>query len=206
MEVILLYLLTLSFAFANNSPDLSISLDREIEDQVLQTLHSLADNEKKVVLKDFEESVFASARIHYELGLQYNQQGNISMAEQQYRESLSIDNLYIPALYDLAEILLLRGETKEAKHNLLTIQQQQGQHWVVSYRLAQISASEQETDLMELNLKRALREGMPSQVLLDDKVQWYPHLANRTVALSLELLLSALGYESIWKEMQPTSH
>ena len=58
---------------------------------------------------------------------------------------------------------------------------------------------------MELNLKRALREGMPSQVLLDDKMQWQIHLANRTVALSMELLLSALGYESIWNGIKPAT-
>ena len=200
----LLYLWMLSFAFAESPTALSISLDTEIEDQLLRNLQGLDDAEKIAVVQNFEETVFASARVHYELGLQYNQQGNIAMAEQQYRASLSIDDRYIPALYDLAEILLLRGDNKEAKQHLLTIQQQ-GQHWVVSYRLAQIAASEQDAALMELNLKRALREGMPSQVLLDDKMQWQIHLANRTVALSMELLLSALGHESIWNGIKPAA-
>ena len=195
----------MSFAFAEPLSDLSISLDTEIEDQLLRNLQGLDDAEKITVVQNFEQTVFASARIHYELGLQYNQQGNITMAERQYRASLSIDDAYIPALYDLAEILLLRGDTKEAKLHLLTLQQQQGQHWVVSYRLAQIAASEQDTAVMELNLKRALREGMPSQVLLDDKVQWQIHLTNRTVALSMELLLSALGHESIWNGIKPAA-
>ena len=200
----MLYLWMLSLAFAQSTSVLSISLDTEIEDQLLRNLQGLDDAEKIAVVKNFEETVFASARVHYELGLQYNQQGNIAMAEQQYRASLSIDDRYIPALYDLAEILLLRGDNKEAKQHLLTIQQQ-GQHWVVSYRLAQIAASEQDAALMELNLKRALREGMPSQVLLDDKMQWQIHLANRTVALSMELLLSALGHESIWNGIKPAA-
>ena len=198
------YLWMRSFVFADTPPDLFISLDREIEDHLLGSLHVLDDEKKSAVLQNFEETVFESARVHYELGLQYNQQGNITMAEQQYSASLSIDSLYIPALYDLAEILLLRGETTEAKQHLLRVQQQ-GSHWVVSYRLAQIAASEKDTTLMEQNLKRAMREGMPSQVLLDDKVQWQPYLSNRAVSLSMELLLSALGYESIWKGMQPTS-
>jgi tetratricopeptide (TPR) repeat protein len=199
----LVSLWTLSFAFAEPLSDLSISLDTEIEDQLLRNLQGLDDADKITVVQNFEQTVFASARIHYELGLQYNQQGNITMAERQYRASLSIDDAYIPALYDLAEILLLRGDTKEAKLHLLTLQQQQGQHWVVSYRLAQIAASEKDTAVMELNLKRALREGMPSQVLLDDKAQWQIHLANRTVALSMELLLAALGHESIWNGIKP---
>ena len=159
----LLYLWTLSFALAQPPSVLSISLDREIEDQLLRSLQGLDDTEKIAVVHNFEETVFESARVHYELGLQYNQQGDISKAEQQYRTSLSIDDSYVPALYDLAEILLLQGSTKEAKLHLLKLQQQQGQHWVVSYRLAQIAASEQETAVMELNLKRALREGMPSK-------------------------------------------
>ena len=201
----LVSLWTLSFAFAEPLSDLSISLDTEIEDQLLRNLQGLDDADKITVVQDFEQTVFASARIHYELGLQYNQQGKITMAERQYRASLSIDDAYIPALYDLAEILLLRGDTKEAKLHLLTLQQQQGQHWVVSYRLAQIAASEKDTAVMELNLKRALREGMPSQVLLDDKAQWQIHLANRTVALSMELLLAALGHESIWNGIKPVA-
>ena len=58
---------------------------------------------------------------------------------------------------------------------------------------------------MEKHLKRALREGMPSQVLVDDKVQWQSYLQQSNVALSMEFLLSALGYDSIWKEMRPTN-
>ena len=76
---------------------------------------------------------------------------------------------------------------------------------MVSYRLAQIAAGEGETKQMETHLKRALREGMPSQILIDDKVQWQSYLQQSNVALSMEFLLSALGYDSIWKEMRSTN-
>ena len=189
---------------AEPTPPFSISLDREIEDQVLLQLQSLTEQEQSVVLDSFEERVFRSARIHYELGLQYNKVGNTSTAEQEYRKALGINPQYTPALYDLAEILLLQGSVDsvvEAKHHLTTLQEA-GSHWVVSYRLAQIAASEQDPRVMEQQLKRALREGMPSQILMDDKVQWRGYLIDSNVALSMELLLSALGHEAIWKSLQ----
>ena len=182
----------------------SISLDEEIEDQVLQQLQSLTESERKLVLDSFEKRVFRSARIHYELGLQYNKLGKISLAENEYRDALTINPKYTPALYDLAEILLLQGSVdsvEEAKRHLMMLQEE-GKHWVVSYRLAQIAASEQDTGSMEQQLKRAFREGMPSQVLADDKVQWREYLGEANVALSMELLLSALGHESIWNGLQ----
>ena len=182
---------------------LLLSLDRELEDEVLRQFQSLDDKQRNRVLQSFENIVFPSARIHYELGLQYYQMNNLSAAEEQYQEALKIDPAYTPALYDLAEILLIRGDTVVAKQYLTTLQQA-GQHWVVSYRLAQIAAGEGETKEMEKHLKRALREGMPSQVLVDDKVQWQSYLQQSNVALSMEFLLSALGYDSIWKEMHPT--
>lgn len=183
----------------------SISLEQEIEDQVLSQLQPLTTEERAVVLTSFEEKVFLSARIHYELGLQYNQVGDISSAEDEYRKALRINPKYVPALYDLAEILLLRGDidsVEEAKRHLTTLQDE-GQHWVVSYRLAQIAASEEDSERMERQFKRALREGMPSQILVDDKIQWQRYLQNSNVALSMELLLSALGHEAIWKILKP---
>ena len=183
----------------------SISLEQEIEDQVLSQLQPLTTEERAVVLTSFEEKVFLSARIHYELGLQYNQVGDISSAEDEYRKALRINPKYVPALYDLAEILLLRGDidsVEEAKRHLTTLQDE-GQHWVVSYRLAQIAASEEDSERMERQFKRALREGMPSQILVDDKIQWQRYLRNSNVALSMELLLSALGHEAIWKILKP---
>ena len=67
------------------------------------------------MLQSFEETVFPSARIHYELGLQYYQKNNLLSAEEQYQEALKIDPAYTPALYDLAEILLIRGDTCRCK-------------------------------------------------------------------------------------------
>ena len=194
--------LLIALLCAEPANPLSISLDREIEDQLLSQLQTLDTREKERVLQSFEKTVFPSARIHYELGLQYYQMGDVSAAELQYQEALQIDSAYAPALYDLAEILLMRGDVSIAKQHFMTLQQM-GQHWVVSYRLAQIAAGEGHTKQMETHLKRALREGMPSQILIDDKAQWQSYLQRSDVALSIELLLSALGYEAIWIEIRP---
>jgi len=196
------WLWMVSLAVADPKPIVRVSLEHELESQVLEQLKSLNDVQKRTALASFEATVFPSARVHYELGLEYNQLGKLSLAEEQYRESLEVDKLYIPALYDLAELLLLRGDVIEAKQHLHTIQDQDNAHWVVSYRLAQIAASELATQQMESNLKQALRAGMPIQILLDDKAQWQKYVLADEVALSMELLLSALGHESIWKRLQ----
>ena len=194
-----------SLLSAEPASPMSISLEREIEDQVLLQLQLLQENQRERVIESFEDTVFPSARIHYELGLQYYQTNNLQSAEAQYQEALKIDAQYPPALYDLAEILLMRGDMVLAKQYLETLQKQADRHWVVSYRLAQISAGEGQTKEMETHLKRALREGMPSQILVDDKVQWQSYVQQPDVGLSMEFLLSALGYESIWKELRPVS-
>ena len=200
----LVWWLTL-FVGAEPLNPLSISLDREIEDQVLLSLQPLEVKQVDEILQSFEETVFLSARVRYELGLRYYQGNNLSAAEIEYQEALKIDSEYAPALYDLAEILLIRGEIALAKQHFTTLQQQVHQHWAVSYRLAQISAGERQTKQMEMYLKRALREGMPSQILIDDKVQWQSYLQQSDVALSMEFFLSALGHDSIWKELRPVS-
>ena len=64
------------------------------------------------------------------IGTSVLSKNNLSAAEEQYREALKIDPAYTPALYDLAEILLIRGDTVVAKQYLTTLQQA-GQHWVV---------------------------------------------------------------------------
>ena len=58
---------------------LSISLDREIEDQVLRQFQLLDEKQRSQILQSFEETVFPSARIHYELGLQYYQMNNLNI-------------------------------------------------------------------------------------------------------------------------------
>ena len=203
----LIYLWTLSLAFAEPPSALSISLDTEIENQLLQNLQGLDDAEKITVMYKILKR--PCLRVHvYTTSWVYN---IISRATFR-RLNSSTGRRYPLTIHMYLRCMTLRRfcfyeeiPKRPAKLHLLAVQQQQGQHWVVSYRLAQIAASEQDTAVMEVNLKRALREGMPSQVLLDDKVHWQTHLANRTVALSMELLLSALGYESIWNGMKPTT-
>ena len=143
------------------------------------------------------------ARVHYELGLQYNQQGNIFDGEQQYRASLSIDDFYVPALYDLAEILLLARRYQRYQPHLLAVQQQ-GSHWVVFYRWLRSPVSEQDTDYGG-EPQKSVERRYASQVLLDDKLQWQPHFEQSYGCFIDGMLLYALGCNSAHEGMQPTS-
>ncbi len=180
-----------------------VSLTSEIEDAALSRVFQVdSDAERWSYVERFTETVFESARLYYEVGLQYNQQGDTVEALRYYREALKIDASYVPALYDCAEILLLQRDTKEAKQLLLRIQALDGGYWVVSYRLAQISADEQMVAEFESHLKQALQSGMPLQVLIDDRAQWTSRLQQPSVALSMELLLLALGENDAWDKLK----
>lgn len=179
-----------------------VSLTSEIEDTALSRVFELeSDAERWTYVQRFTETVFDSARVYYEVGLQYNQRGDTAQALRYYRSALQVDGTYVPALYDCAEILLLQGDTEEAKQLLLRIQEIDAGYWVVSYRLAQISADEQAISDFERHLKQALQSGMPLQVLIDDRAQWLPKLQQPSVALSMELLLLALGENDAWKTL-----
>ena len=176
-----------------------VSLDREIEDTVLHQVFQLSTpSERWSMVEDFSTTVFPSARVYYEVGLEYNKNGNIKEALRYCDAALQIQPTYVPALYDKAEILLLQGDADQAKQSLLKLQSMEDHHWVVSYRLSQIAAGAEDTRTFENHFKRALQAGMPLQILLDDRTLWSELMQSSSMALSMEMMLSAMGEEATW--------
>lgn len=176
-----------------------VSLDREIEDTVLHQVFQLSTpSERWSMVEDFSTTVFPSARVYYEVGLEYNKNGNIKEALRYCDAALQIQPTYVPALYDKAEILLLQGDADQAKQSLLTLQSMEDHHWVVSYRLSQIAAGAEDPRTFEHHFKRALQAGMPLQILLDDRTLWSELMQSSSMALSMEMMLSAMGEEATW--------
>ena len=176
-----------------------VSLDREIEDTILHQVFQLStSSERWSTVEDFSATVFPSARVYYEVGLEYNKNGNIKEALRYCDAALQIQPNYVPALYDKAEILLLQGDAEQAKLSLLTLQSMEGHHWVVSYRLSQIAAGAEDIRTFEDQFKRALQAGMPLQILLDDRILWSKLMQSPSMSLSMEMMLSAMGEESTW--------
>ena len=193
--ILLLSIFVRTFALA----DPYVSLDSELEDAVLQQVFQVdSTSERWATVEDFSKTVFPSARVYYEVGLQYNQRGDLKEALRYCEAALQIQADYVPALYDKAEILLLQGDSEQAKQSLLRLQSMQDHHWVVSYRLSQISAGAEDTRAFEEHLKRALQAGMPLQILVDDRAQWNGLIQSSSMSLSMEMMLSAMGEEGTW--------
>ena len=195
-------ILLLSFC-VHTFADPYVSLDREIEDTVLQQVFQLnTTTERWAKVEDFSETVFPSVRVYYEVGLQYNKIGDIKEALRYCDAALQIQDDYVPALYDKAEILLLQGDAEQAKQSLLTLQSMEDHHWVVSYRLSQIAAGAEDTRTFEAHLKSALQAGMPLQILVDDRVLWNGLIQSSSMSLSMQMMLSAMGEEDTWNLLQ----
>ena len=179
-----------------------LSLETELEDSVLQRVQ-LLQSEQEVwrTLNAFSEQVFPSARLYYEQGLRWNQQGDFDVALRYYTRALELEPQYIPALYDRAELYFYQAELPLAKIDLEYLQSLDTTHWVVYYRLSQIAVSEHAVSEVERHLKRALQLGMPKQILMDDHQYWKSSIEqDAQLARKMELFLSLLGMETIWRD------
>ena len=178
-----------------------LDVQKELEQQALQRIQQATSHTEAMDLAEhFSNTVFPSAQLYYEVALSINKAGDIDNAIRCYQHALQLDDAHQGALYDLAEIHLLNKDYTASKQYLLRLASQQKVHWVVYYRLAQISAYEHQTAALEKQLRQAIRLGMPHQILRDDGVQWRQYLSDTDVALSLEMFLHAIGQSDTWQE------
>ena len=183
-----------STAWATSYLDLPQELERNA---LIRIQHASSSAEAITLVEDFERSVFPSATLYYEVGLSMNQSGDLDGAMECYQQSLKIDANHIGALYDLAEIHFLKREFDLSKQYLLRLTELSTVHWVVHYRLAQISAHNKDVLKLEHHLSQAIHHGMPTQIFRDDVIQWRSLLTESTVALSLEMFFQAQGQSDV---------
>jgi len=58
---------------------------------------------------------------HHYLGTIYEHQGELETAEFHYRASLSVNTAFVPPALELGELLLRRGELREAENLVLRV-------------------------------------------------------------------------------------
>lgn len=176
-----------------------LDVKQELEYSALARIQRLSSSKEAIdLVEDFEQAVFPSATLYYEVGLSMNQSGDLERAILCYQKSLEIDSEHIGALYDLAEIYLLKREFSLSKQYLLRLTELSTVHWVVHYRLAQIAAHSKSVSTLEHHLSQAIHYGMPTQIFRDDVMQWRPFLEDSLVALSLEMFFQAQGQTDVW--------
>ena len=173
---------------------------KELEEQAVQKIQYAESSKHAIDLaRDFSRTVFPSASLYYEVALSINTAGELDDAIVCYNYALEVDPNHVGALYDLAEIHLLKQSFQKSKQYLLRLAELSTVHWVVHYRLAQIAAHERDVVELKDQLRKAMHHGMPQQILIDDKVQWQTFLDDPEVSLSLEMFLQAIGQTQTWK-------
>ena len=179
----------------------------ELEDQVLYKIieSELSDPEIEALVQAFHVEVFASYRLCYEVALYYNRRNELAQAMHYYNQALLIYPNYTSALYDRAELFLLQSKVDLAKQDLQNIIHHSTEdiHWVVYYRLAQISASVEDGVALENYMQLAVTHGLPVQVIVDDRIVWQQYCHSKIVNTSMSLFLSAIGAEDILQQIQP---
>ena len=183
-----------------------LSYKRELEDRALHSLSQLlVEDDRKAVtvyVETFEQELFPSARIHYELALQYNKQLQVSEALYHYEEALKIDPTYQEALYDRAELYFLEGDIEKSKKDLQFLVSLDVEHWVIYYRLAAINAREGNGALMEQNLLQAIRYGLSLELLTVPQEKWREYAKEPTLQHHLQKIIQLYGDETIWESLQ----
>jgi tetratricopeptide (TPR) repeat protein len=178
----------------------------EIEDRVLTEVGNFLregkEDQAEEYLHDFERELFASARLHYELALQYNTQNQIDKALIHYDMALVIDPHLQSALYDRAEILLLQGKVDKAQHDLDILVKDGIEHWVVYFRLAEIYAEKGNGPLFEENLLQAIRYGFSLPLLLESGEKWKRYVEDPALREYLHRIIQLYGDETIWDSLQ----
>ena len=183
-----------------------LNYKREIEErglaQIEVFLQSERPREAERYLQDFERELFPSAWLHYEIALQYNVQGNLEEALKHYDRALGLEPLMLRALYDRAEIYLLKDQELKAEQDLLRLVEADVEHWVVYFRLAEIYAEQNNVTLFEEMMLKSIRHGFSMSILLESKTKWKSYALDPIIGVSLRRMIQLYGDEQIWESLR----
>ena len=147
---------------------------------------------------DFSTSVFESAIVFYEMGLACNRKDKTKEAITYYNKALKIQPDMMEALYDRAELYMLRGDLQMAKKDLQRALKTN--HWIVHFRLAEIAGREKDTDTLELQLIEAIRYGFPLNSLFQFGDHWQNWAKDPTLGRVLRRVIFLYGSEDLWQD------
>ena len=183
-----------------------LSYEEELEDRMLASIAPfvLEGNDRMVNkhVQAFEKDLFPSARIHYEIALQYNTNNQLSEALKHYNRALEIDPAYQQALYDRAELLIVNQQPDAALTDLQSLVETGVEHWAVYFRLAEIFADKKEGVLFEQNLLLAIRHGFSLHLLLQSGDKWKGYAKDPELSDHLHTIIQLYGEEQIWDLLQ----
>lgn len=194
----MIYLL-LSLCFATPRLSYEKELEAKVMVRVLTQIEQQNHREVQNIIDAFEKELFPSEQLCYDVGLAYNQQGNLAQAKKYYNRAIEINPNQASALYDRAELYLLEGKTAEAKTDLERLINQKQQHWAIYFRLAEIAAKEQDGKKMEEYLLQAIRYDMDITLLLKDPLTWKKVAKDPKLEPYLHRIFVIMAEEKLWE-------
>ncbi len=182
-----------------------LSYESELESNAMVQIQVFLEQgnheEVRKILDRFEEKLFPSAQLYYEVGLVYNQQGKITLAREYYDKALEINPKHLSALYDRAELYILEGNTSEAKRDLQLLLDKGHEHWAIYFRLAEIAAKEKDGKKMEDYLLKAIKKDLDLTLLLKDPMTWKKAAKDPKLGSYLHRIFVVMAEEKLWKAL-----
>jgi tetratricopeptide (TPR) repeat protein len=156
------------------------------------------------LVQEFRSQVASDARLAYEEGLIRRLQGDLTGAEQCYREAVQQDPKLFFAWYDLGELLLQTGDLDGAEKALTQAFEQSAHHpqgWVAPMRLAELAAQRGDAAAFDSWLKEAVRRGFRFATIAGTPA-WMGYFSDPALREVIERLATVYGEESVLETLQ----
>jgi tetratricopeptide (TPR) repeat protein len=191
--------LVLSLCFASPRLRYEEEIETKVMIRISEELEKGNHREVQKLLEAFDSELFPSDKMYYNVGLFYNQQGDLAKAKMFYNQAIEINGAQSSALYDRAELYLLEGRLLEAKQDLQILITQEQEHWVIYFRMAEISAKEGDGQQMEKYLLDAIKRDLELEILVQDFVTWNAIAKDPQLSPYLHRIFMVMAEESLWE-------
>ena len=145
----------------------------------------------------FSKRVVSHPKMYYEIALLYNKEGRLEDALSYYSQALERDPTMMAALYDRAEIYLVKEDYDRAYNDL--IQAKDIEHWVIHLRLAEVAAHRGDLDALEASLLKALEFGLDLRNL--SSLGWKKWAQDSRLQSRLQRIILLYGGEDTWIQL-----
>lgn len=144
---------------------------------------------------DFQRVVTKSAGLTYLIGLSHRYDGHNDQALTWYRRAIALDEGYEAAWYDIGELHIIDGRfdaAAEAFEKVAELVPEGETAWVGPWRRAEVAAHQQQPEVFETWMKKALEKGFSFRQI-EGSPPWRGFYADPAMRASVEKLITVYG-------------
>jgi tetratricopeptide (TPR) repeat protein len=174
------------------------SYQEELEQRVLLQISEMIDHNQhediQLYIERFQLELFYSSSLYYDVALLYNQKSDFTRALYFYDQLLERNPIHRSALFDRAELYVLKKQYDLAWNDLQTLENNNPKHglWVISLKQAEISAYQEKEWHFEKYLMQSLDWGMDPYYLTTLGSNWFYWCHHKKLGPSLYASFSGL--------------